>query len=200
MMSVQPFAFGLLVALAACGGSPPPAAPETPKTQPPPAPTAAEATPEPDPSAAASAEAAPPKPEAPPAPIASRPLSGLVEQKAFNVKTALAEKNPNDASTMRISFFDRAVACKDLNKTGPEGSRWVTVSVPWKKGNVDLDTSNAGIGSDTKAGPKQQNVKSGRAEVVDVPAKKGQKGKIRVKIDSAMGDSVEGEADVTVCE
>jgi len=189
---------GLLVALAGCGGSPPPATPEPPKTAPPPTPTAAETTPEPEPSAAA--EAPPAKPEAPPAPIAARPLAGLIEQKAFTVKTALAEKNPNDAATMRISFFDRPVACKDLNKTGPDGSRWVTVSVPWKKDSFELNTANAGIGTDTKAGPKQQNVKSGRAEIVDVPAKKGQKGKIRLRIESAMGDSVEGEADVTVCD
>jgi hypothetical protein len=188
---------GLLLAAAACGGSePPPAAPEPPKPEPAPAPVA-EAPPEPEPSA--TAETPPPKQE-PAAPIASTPLTGRIEEKAFAVKTALAEKNPHDASTVRITVFDRQVACKDLSKPGPVGSRWVTVTVPWKKDSLALDSANAGIGSDTKGGPKQQNIKSGRAEIVEVPAKKGQKGKIRLKIESAMGDSVEGEAEVTVCE
>jgi len=187
----------LVMTVAACGGSEaaPPAAPEAPK------PAAPEPAAEPAPAgdSTAAADAPPPKAE-PPAPIASTPLAGSIEEKPSAVKSALAEKNPHDASRMQITVFDRQVACKDLSKPGPPGSRWVTVTVPWKKEATELTSADAGIGSDTKAGPKQQNVKTARVEVVELPAKKGQKAKVRLKIESAMGDSVEGEAEVAVCE
>lgn len=191
------YALGLLLVCVACGGSEPPAetpAPASTESPPPPESTAAETTPEPEPTTPAEA----PKPE-PEAPIASTPLTGKIEDKPFSVTTALAEKSPDEPTMVRITLFDRKVACKDLNKPGPVGSRWVTVTVPWKKESLQLNSDNAGIGSDEKSGPKPQQIKSGRAEIVEVPAKKGDKGKIRLKILSAMGDSVEGEAEVAVC-
>jgi len=189
---------GLLFATIACGGTePPPTTAEAPKAEPPPAPSAAETTAEPKPETTATTEAPAPEPAAP---IASTPLAGNIEEKPFAVKTALGEKSPDDPAMVRVTVFDRQVACKDLNKPGPVGSRWVTVTVPWKKDSVALNSDNAGLGSDTKSGPKPQNIKSGRAEVVELPAKKGAKGKIRLKIVSAAGDSVEGEADVALCE
>lgn len=138
-------------------------------------------------------------------PVAATPLTGSIEGKTFEAKSAIAKKGFDDGEKS-IDIYDTAVTCKDFS---PKAERKILISVPWTAGtNRDFKFSLGGGDSQTATFVVQksesdtpQNIIStqGRVEIIDAPAEAGQIGKIRLRA-TASGNNVEGEIAVEVCD
>ena len=138
-------------------------------------------------------------------PVAATPLTGSIEGKAFDAKSAVARKGFDDGEKS-IDIYDTAVTCKDFS---PKAERKILISVPWTAGtNRDFKFSLGGGDSQTATFVIQANESDtprnivstqGRVEIIDAPAEAGAKGKIRLRA-VASEHNVEGEIEVEVCD
>jgi hypothetical protein len=136
-------------------------------------------------------------------PVAASPLTGSIEGKAFEGKSAIARKGFDDGEKS-IDIYDTAVKCADFS---PKADRRILISVPWTAntqrdfkfslGSSDGQTATFVIERDSKT----DNVIStqGRVEILEAPTEKGAMGKIRLRA-VAQENSVEGEIAVEVCD
>lgn len=133
-------------------------------------------------------------------PVASSPLSGTIDGKPFEAKSAIATPDPKDGEAS-ITVYDIEATCETMN---PQVDRRILTSVPWTPGterNLKLDfTDMKGSQTVTFVLGSSNNIisNSGRIEILEAPSEKGAKGKIRLRA-SAQSHRVEGEIAVTVC-
>jgi hypothetical protein len=140
--------------------------------------------------------------EAKTGPVSASPLTGAIEGKAFEAKSAIAKKGFDDGERS-INIFDKAVTCADFDS---DADRYILLSVPWKAASRDFKISLGSDDSQTatfviKRASETDNIVStqGRIEILEAPTEAGQKGKIRLRA-TAQGNNVEGEIAVEVCE
>jgi hypothetical protein len=213
---------GSFVTASACGGSssagPEPTAPanaqETPT--PPPVPSgepaaglgaSSSSTPSASPVASASTGAAPPADAA--APIPAKAVEGTIFDKPFAGKVALATKTDTPGE-YKIWIVDRPVKCDALKmkvndmssiKELPTGTVFLRMTVTWKAGETTkLYDYTASSYLNAEQSLASRAAKAGRVELTALPAKPGDKGKLRVDFQSTRNnESARGETTFSVC-
>jgi hypothetical protein len=132
----------------------------------------------------------------------------------FDGNTGLASYGEKSQATS-VFAFDVALSCADFSSVRDGWS--VSASTPWRSGLVgDVGTlgtvDGATVGTSSAdlvwagfrhitngADVHDDMAREGRVEVLDAPTAEGQKGRVRLRVVSATGDSVEGELPVEIC-
>jgi hypothetical protein len=139
--------------------------------------------------------------------VASAPLKGTIDGKAFVAKSAVVRSSSESGGKASVTIYDIDVACDEYS---PKSEREVLTSIEWKAGtnrNFKVDISDL-KGSQTATfvikpagGGNPRNVLSnaGRIEIMEAPTEKDAIGKLRIRA-KANADSVEGEIAVRVCK
>jgi hypothetical protein len=140
--------------------------------------------------------------DGPTGPVAASPLTGSVDGKDFVAKTALARKG-FDEGKKSIDIYDSEVTCDTFQQ---KTEREILIDVSWTAGTSKDFSFSSGGTSQTATfvidrGAKADNIiaTTGRVEIIDAPTEKGATGKMRLRA-SALGNKVEGEIPVQVCE
>lgn len=129
--------------------------------------------------------------------VASKPLTGTIDGRAFTAVSALATDGFDGEKF--IDIYDVQRDCDDFAPL-PTGGRSILLSTEWKPMSQQLSLSNSVTFVIEEAnGPNNIIVTQGRLELIDTPTAAGQTGTLRLRATDGE-DNVEGQVSVTVCE
>ena len=128
------------------------------------------------------------------APVASTPLEGTIDGRAFSGRSALGY--PNADGSMSISVYDDFTTCDRGRDPEQRPKRLVELDTPWVDGETfQLDSERTA--TIVSEGTGSLTVTLGRVEVLRALAETGT---VRVRANVDDDNHVEGEVSLLVCE
>lgn len=135
-------------------------------------------------------------------PVADSPLGGDVAGAGFTGKIAISHASAKGPGMRNVYLWEADATCDSIAHVSPR--RLLVTGVTWNPGFIGkIDARNASflVDKGVERGlivVAEENVASGRIEVVDAPTERGARGRVRIRARSR-NHNVEGEVTVLIC-
>ena len=140
----------------------------------------------------------------PGSPVASTPLTGVIQGRTFTPVGAVAVVDTfSDAGMRFLSVYEVAANCSNTNPQIQQGQGAILGYIAWKTGltyNLDFTHSITLVYPDDAGTPQNDIAISGRVEEIDAPPDAGAMGTLRIRANFDAQNNVEGQVSVMACD